>query len=253
MHSFSRFGAEKRASFISQLPKINKEEYHMNTSNSDAKNRDQDSNLIALAWKLVDDCLNVAGKDTIPKVREIIHHSNELSAAASEVIRTLKPTEFDGDVDIVTHDPIYRIVSTFDGLYLRVPLAPYSIQRNAQRTADPDAQSYGRRRYTEVEALLRCAKPVTLYGRKVLYILHVYSTKSRYRASPDFDNYDIKDLIDVVTAHFGGDNTSNIVVIHDAFYSEKLMSATYLSIHELDRSCQLADLLEEIENIFWQM
>lgn len=191
--------------------------------------------------------------EALHDARNVIHYSNLLGTEVSELIRSQHDTEFDGNVDIVMHDPIYRVVTTYDGIYLRVPMAPYSVQRSAQRNLDPAAQSFARRRYAEVDALLRCAEPVNLYDKKVLYILHVYETESQYRASPDYDNYDVKDLIDVATAHFGGDNISNLIVIHDAVFSRKLMTATYLSIHELDRTCQLDDLLGDMEQVFYKM
>lgn len=218
-------------------------------------NEGLDENLIKLI-KLINE--NQGTGDTLSAealhdARNVIHYSNLLGTEVSELIRSQHDTEFDGDMDIITHDPIYRVATTCDGVFVRVPMAPYSVQRSAQRKSDPAAQSFSRRRYAEVDALLRCTEPVTLYGKKVLYILHAYDKESKYRASPDYDNYDVKDLIDVATAHYGGDNPCNIIAIHDVVYSRSLMPATYLSIHDLDRTCQLEDLLGEMEQIFCKM
>jgi hypothetical protein len=174
----------------------------------------------------------------------------------SEVIRNHSPKEFaQRPFESLLLNPIYAVSVTEDSsVLLRVPLAPYSVQRNAQRRRGAGEETpaysgyFGRRRYTEVDALLNTVQPINLYGRKLLYILHVYNTQGSHRMSPDYDNYDVKDLIDVVMARFGGDNGANLVVLHDSTFDTKLTSATYIGVTELD-SCRS---VEELMCYFWQ-
>jgi hypothetical protein len=199
--------------------------------------------------------ISVLNEETLRCARDAIYSANVFAGRMSEVIRNHSPKEFaQRPFESLLLNPIYAVSVTEDSVLLRVPLAPYSVQRNAQRRRGAGEETpaysgyFGRRRYSEVDALLNTVQSINLYGRKLLYILHVYNTKGCYRMAPDFDNYDVKDLIDVVMARFGGDNGANLVVLHDSTFDTKLTSATYIGVTELD-SCRS---VEELMGYFWQ-
>lgn len=200
---------------------------------------------------------NTLSEEALCSARNVIHYSNLLSGEVSELLRNHSPAEFSPEMDLVLHDPNYKMAVAPDAFFLRVPLAPYSIQRNAQRRNAAGEDSplftdyYSRRRYAEVQALVSHVD-LPLYGKKLLYIAHVFQDPS-LRLCPDFDNFDVKDLIDVVMDHFGGDNPCNLVVCHDAIFSVEMPSATYLAVVELESSSTLGEMLDRCERAFGEM
>lgn len=194
--------------------------------------------------------MQVLNEDALRSARAAVYAANLLSGQVSELIRTYAPEEFSqNQKNNLLLDPVCAVSVTEDSVLLRVPLVPYSVQRNAQRRRAAGGQTaayseyFARRRYTEVNALLDRVLPVTMQGRKLLYILHVFHTQSRFRMSPDFDNYDVKDLIDVVMARFGGDNAGNLSVLHHSAFDQRLMPATYLAVSQLDNRRTMAELM----------
>lgn len=61
----------------------------------------------------------------------------------------------------------------------------------------------------------------------VLYIIHIYPINTDWCSVPDFDNYDIKGLIDTLLSPYGGDNISRYTLVHSAAASESLAQGTY--------------------------
>lgn len=198
--------------------------------------------------------------DALRSARDLLLATNLLAGQVSETIRGFSLPEYRrSQVEHLFLNRIYAVAVTEDAVLLRVPLIPYSVQRNAQRRKAAGeevpvcGQYYARRRYAEVDELLYRVLPIQFEGQKLLYLCHVYNTLGRYRMSPDFDNYDVKDLIDVVMAHYGGDNAGNVAVLHQSTYDPSLTSATYLAVTDLDSELTLRELMSRFRRCFVQL
>lgn len=205
----------------------------------------------------------IPGRSIVDRCEELLYSVMALEYEISNFVRK-EYAEFDSYRCFPYMPPSgqfpYATMHADDTMAIRVPLAPFSIQRRAQRDYALGMRgqarfsgALGRKRYDEVRLLLRTTDEFSFRGRKVLYLLHVFPNSGRLRVAPDFDNFDVKDLIDAVMEQFGGDNMTNVMVIHDCIVDDKLPSATYLALTELNGSRSLRNQIDRFMILFRAM
>ena len=140
----------------------------------------------------------------------------------------------------------YGILTTDSGVYLRLPHAPYSVANLKNKKPF----HFARFRSLSIGSLLNEADLPYIASRKILYILHAYHDRSNYRISPDFDNYDLKYVIDSVMQFFGGDSKGNVMVVHDALITDKLEESTYIAVIPIQKDIPFEGLIGDIREHF---
>lgn len=140
----------------------------------------------------------------------------------------------------------YGILATDSGVYLRLPHAPYSVTNTKYRKPF----HFARFRSLSIGSLLYEANLPHISSRKILYILHAYCDNSNYRISPDFDNYDLKYVIDSVMQFFGGDSKGNVMIIHDALITNQLEEGSYIAVIPMQKDVPFERLIEDVREHF---
>lgn len=160
------------------------------------------------------------------------HSANEVSYFLDKLSVDLDP-EIAYKADKAPDDGSCRAMSNSSGTFARVPLAPYSAAK-VQGKKRVVCLSLLRRRYRSLIPMIERSGPPMICGRKLVYLLHVHPENTPFFRMPDFDNYDVKGLIDAVTLYHGGDNQRNILLWHDATSEEKTLEpGTYIGVTKL--------------------
>lgn len=158
--------------------------------------------------------------------------ANEVSCFLDRLTAELDP-EIACKADMAPDDGSCRVITNPSGTFARVPLAPYSAAK-VQGKKRVVCLSLSRRRYRSLIPMIERSGPPMICGRKLVYLLHVHPENTPFFRMPDFDNYDVKGLIDAVTLYYGGDNQRNIMLLHDATSEEKTLEpGTYIGVSKL--------------------
>lgn len=129
----------------------------------------------------------------------------------------------------------YDVISDESGMYVKTPLAPVAAYKNIARKQRKTPFSMGNMRYGLLTGRVVLASEPRIIGPLSVYILHVYHDTPKYRKSPDFDNYDLKNLLDTVLDLCGGDSVNNVSVMnHEATVRTDVDEGTYLAVRPVD-------------------
>lgn len=180
-------------------------------------------------------------------VCETILHANRTANEVSYFLDRLS-AELDPEIackaDMAPDDGSYKVITNPSGTFARVPLAPYSAAK-VQGKKKSVRLDTGRRRYRSLIPMIERSGLHIIHGRKLVYLLHVHPENTPFFRMPDFDNYDVKGLIDAVTLYHGGDNQRNILLWHDATSEEKTLEpGTYIGVTKLREDLSYSQLKE---------
>jgi hypothetical protein len=194
--------------------------------------------------------LSWVGNDVVEEIA--INATVCLNRASNDLQHLIRDCYPDTVVNPYACDRLMAIEDGYDvrgdetGLYIKTPLVPISAYRIAARKHRVLPVSFDRVRYAPLIPRILAASEHPIEGQKSVCILHVFHGETNYRRCPDYDNYDVKDLLDVALAPYGGDGPNNVrAIVHQAALREDVDEGTYVAVRAYDPSRTVADIEEE--------
>lgn len=148
----------------------------------------------------------------------------------------------------------YDAIADETGIYVKVPLAPISSYRSDARSKRTAQFCMTKKRYKFIvpRIVQLCNRPIP--GRKLVDICHVFHREPAFRTAPDFDNFDVKDLIDCVMDFYGGDGVNNIAYLcHEAVLRTDIDEGTYLAVRPFNPDMAVGELQGQAFEHFMMM
>lgn len=155
---------------------------------------------------------------------------------------------------LMTSSDGYDVLSDESGLYIKTPMAPISAYRSRAKKRGTTLFAHSRKHYKPIIHRIYRAGTSPAVDRKSVYILHVFRTYPAFRSSPDYDNYDVKDLVDCAMTVCGGDGVNNIaMMIHESTVRTDLDAGTYLAVRPVDYTLTFEEYRDEALEHFRSM
>ena len=147
-------------------------------------------------------------------------------------------------------------LSTADLIYSNI-LSTRSISAKAVdgnlfiRSPHPPAKRrevFTENRYALEFAIEKIVSQLTMYTNKLIHIVNVYPTKNTGSRILDFDNYDLKNLIDMPCRIYpGNDSPEHTEIRLRTVFSDDLLPMTYLVVTGTDYN---SDILQALLSVF---